>query len=114
MVSCAPSPMTSRRAGSALSPAVSYSISMPFAFTFATLPPSLGSSPRAGRKRFRQPAHRADGCRHGRLLRRIGGAGMVCNRRPQARILDVATKSLEPEAPIRPAEQVDAPIVLGV
>src|SRR6478735_4269025 len=114
MVSWAPSPMTSSRAGSALLPAVSYSISMPFALTFATLPPSLSSSPRAGRERFRQPAHRADGCRHGRLLRAIGGAGIVCNRSPQASILDVPAKYLESKTPVGPAKQVDAPIVLGV
>ena len=114
MVSCAPSPMTSSRAGSLLLPAVSYSISMPFALTFATVPPS-DPAPRPNRPRvLRQPTHRADGCRQGRLLRGIGGAGMVCNRRPQAGILDVAAKRLESETAVGPPEQVDAAVVLGV
>ena len=115
MVSWAPSPMTSSRAGSALLPAVSYSISMPFALTFATLPPSAPVHRReraasASASQLTAPTAAASG----RLLRGIGGAGVVRNRRPEAGILDVPAKRLESEAAVGPPEQVDAPIVLGV
>src|SRR5690242_7585711 len=119
MVSCAPRPMTSNRAGSLLLPAVSYSISMPFALTLATLalrPMQFiahGSSPWAG-EHSRQPAHRRNGGSDGRLPRGIGGTGMVCNRRPQAGILDVAPKHLEAEASVGPPEKIDAAVVLGI
>src|SRR5262249_35564428 len=106
MVSWAPRPITSSSAGSLLLPAVSYSISMPFALTLAT--PSSRSVSR------REPTDCADRCRQRGLLRAIGAARVVCNRRPQAGILDVAAEHLEAEAAVGPPEQVDAAVVLGI
>src|SRR5512132_112604 len=88
MVSWAPRPMISSRAGSLLLPAVSYSISMPLAFARATLPPSSLSNPQCPA----QPHHGFDGGAQGVVHRGIGGAGMVRNRRPGAGILDIAAE----------------------
>src|SRR5216684_3277661 len=111
MVSCAPRPMTSSRAGSLLSPAVSYSISMPLAFVRVTFPPRrcVMSLPRLS-----QPRHGLGSGAQGGVLRRIGGAGIVCNRRPRSCILDVAAKFLEAEAAVGTSEEIDAAIVIAV
>src|SRR5215470_14666889 len=105
IVSCAPRPMTSNSAGSLLLPVAWYSISMPFALTRATSPPF---------DRFSKPDHRANGGGERRLLRVIGGARVICHRRPGAGILDITAEFLEAEAAVRPAKQIDAAIVLGV
>jgi hypothetical protein len=39
---------------------------------------------------------------------------MVCNRRPEAGILDIPAKCLESKTPVGPSEQVDAPVVLAI
>jgi hypothetical protein len=78
---------------------------MPFALTRATLPL---------RHRRGQPGHGIR-CRvERRLARGIDAARVVCNGRPPAGILDIAAKFLESEAPVRPAKQIDATVVLTV
>src|ERR1700704_3628924 len=111
MVSCAPRPMTSSRAGSPLSPAVSYSISMPLAFSRPTSPP-LGcvmSLPRLG-----QPRHGFDSGAQGGVLRRISSARIVRNRRPGSSILDIPAKRLESESAVGAPEEIDASVVLAI
>src|ERR1043165_2091247 len=109
MVSCAPRPMISSRQGSPLLPAVSYSMSIPLALMRATLPRPLRCV-----QRRRQPGDGLGCGTQGRFLRAIGGGGIVCNRRPGAGILDVAAEFLEAAAAVRPAEQVDATVVMVV
>src|SRR5215218_802534 len=108
MVSWAPSPMISSRAGSLLLPAVSYSTSMPLAFARATLPPLSVLQHSA------QPHHGFNGSAQGVVHRGIGGARVVRNRRPGAGILDIAAELIETEAAVGATEQVDAAIVLVV
>src|SRR6266851_2022939 len=101
IVSCAPRPMTSSSAGSLLAPAVSYSISYAVACVHATLP-----RPPCCVQHRRQPCDGLAGGAQGRVLRGIGGAGIVCNRRPRSCILDVAAKFLEAEAAVGTSEEI--------
>ena len=83
---------------------------MPLALARATFPPLVI----AALQRLGQPRHGVDGGAQGGVLRGIGGAGIVRNRRPGAGILDIPAKRLEAEAAVGPPEQVDAAVVLGV
>src|SRR5262249_39000290 len=105
IVSWAPSPMTRSSAGSDLLPVASYSISMPFALTRATLPPL---------RCFSQPRHDSHRRVERRLGRGIGGGRVVCNGRPRSGNLNIAAKLLESEAAVRPAKQIDAAVVISV
>src|SRR5580704_17208711 len=111
MVSCPPRPMTSSSAGSPLSPAVSYSISMPLALARVTFPPlrCVASLPRLS-----QPHHGFDGGAQGGVLRRISSAAIVRNRRPGSGILDIPAKRLEPESAVGTSEEVDTSVVLAI
>lgn len=68
----------------------------------------------APRQRLGQPHDRLHRRLERRLLRSKRRAGIEPHRRPGARILDVAAEFLEAETAVRPAEKIDAAIVLGV